>query len=52
MGGHINEIPAMACYLNTMGGPPTGTGGVLSFNAGNCYGQTQRREADPASHNR
>lgn len=48
MGGHINEIPAMACYLNTMGGPPTGTGGVLSFDASNCYGQAQRRQTHPA----
>ena len=41
MGGHINETPSMACYLNTMGGPPNGAGGVLNFNASKCYGQTQ-----------
>ena len=37
-GGHVNAIPAMSCYLNTMGGPPDGTGSVLSFNADTCYG--------------
>ncbi len=35
--GHINAIPAMACYLNVMGGPPDGLGGALTFNAGTCY---------------
>jgi hypothetical protein len=35
--GLANEIPAMACYLNTMGGPPDGSGSVLSFNANSCY---------------
>lgn len=35
--GHANSIPAQDCYLNTMGGPPDGTGSVLSFNAGTCY---------------
>jgi hypothetical protein len=35
--GHVNAIPAMACYLNTMNGPPDGTGAFLSFNAGTCY---------------
>jgi hypothetical protein len=43
MGGHINETSAMACYLNTMGGPPNGTGGVLSFNASKCYGQARAK---------
>jgi hypothetical protein len=43
MGGHINETPAMACYLKTMGGPANGTGGLLSFNANKCYGQVQRK---------
>jgi len=37
-GGHINAIPAMACYLNVMGGPPDGTGSALTFNANLCYG--------------
>jgi len=36
-GGHINAIPAMACFLNVMGGPPDGTGGILSFDANKCY---------------
>lgn len=49
MGGHINEIPAMACYLTTMGGSPIGTGGVLSFNANNCYEQNRRRLIHPGT---
>jgi len=36
--GHANAPPAMLCYLNTMGGPPDGTGGALTFNADSCYG--------------
>jgi O-glycosyl hydrolase len=39
-GGHVNAIPAMACYLNVMGGHPDATGSVLSFNAANCYSGT------------
>jgi hypothetical protein len=35
---HITSIPAQDCYLNTMGGPPDGSGGVLSFDASVCYG--------------
>ena len=34
---HANSIPAQDCYLNTMSGPPDGTGGVLSFDANTCY---------------
>lgn len=37
-GGHANAIPAMACYLNSMIGPPDGTGAVLTFNPSSCYG--------------
>jgi hypothetical protein len=37
-GGHVNAIPAMACYLNTMAGPPDGTGAALAFDANVCYG--------------
>jgi len=37
MGGHINAIPAMNCYLNTMGGSPIGSGSALPFNAQACY---------------
>ena len=38
IGGHANAIPALACYLNTMGGSPIGTdASALSFNASNCY---------------
>jgi hypothetical protein len=38
VGGHANMNPAMNCYLNVMGGPASGTGGALSFNAASCYG--------------
>jgi hypothetical protein len=38
-GGHVNAIPAMACYLNTMAGPPDGTNSsVLNFSRAACYG--------------
>ena len=37
VGGHINAIPAMNCYLNAMGGSPIGTGSVLAFDASACY---------------
>jgi hypothetical protein len=36
--GHVNAIPAMVCYLNSMKGPPDGTGPALSFDANSCYG--------------
>lgn len=36
-GGLVTSIPAMDCYLNVMGGPPTGTGSALSFDASVCY---------------
>lgn len=36
--GHANSIPAMNCAINVMGMPPDGSGGVLTFNASNCYG--------------
>jgi hypothetical protein len=36
--GHANANAAMTCFLNTMGGPPDGTGAVRSFNAATCYG--------------
>lgn len=35
-GGHANSVPAMDCYFS-MGGPPDGSGSVLSFNANACY---------------
>lgn len=38
VGGHVYLVPAAQCYLNTMQGPPDGTGSVLTFNANNCYG--------------
>ena len=39
LGGHANTNPAMNCYLNVMGGPPDGSGGVLAFDASSCYGR-------------
>lgn len=38
--GHSNSNPAQDCYLNTMGGPPDGTGSVLPFDAATCYGSS------------
>jgi hypothetical protein len=35
--GHVNAIPAMACYFS-LGGVPDGTGGLLPFDAHACYG--------------
>jgi hypothetical protein len=34
---HVTSIPAQDCYLNVMGGPPDGSGGLLSFDANTCY---------------
>jgi hypothetical protein len=34
---HVTSIPAQDCYLNTMGGPPDGSGSVLNFSANTCY---------------
>jgi hypothetical protein len=35
--GHVNAIPAMACFLSTLNGPPDGTGGMLAYDANACY---------------
>ncbi len=35
--GEANSNPALDCYLNTMGGPPDGSGSALSFNPTDCY---------------
>jgi hypothetical protein len=37
IGGHINAIPAMNCYLNVMAGSPIGSGSALAFDANACY---------------
>jgi hypothetical protein len=37
IGGHINAIPAMNCYLSTMEGSPIGTGSARAFDANACY---------------
>jgi len=34
---HATSIPAMDCFLNTMSGPPDGSGSVLTFDANTCY---------------
>jgi hypothetical protein len=47
-GGHINAIPAMACYLNTMNGPPDGSGGALTFSASQCYPSATGSSSGPA----
>jgi len=36
-GGHANLNPAMSCYLDIMGGPPDGTGSMLTFSPSSCY---------------
>lgn len=37
-GGHVNANPAMACYLNVMGGPPDGNlSSPLTFDPTLCY---------------
>lgn len=38
--GHVNAIPAELCYLKTMGGPPDGSGSILTFNPTACYAVT------------
>jgi hypothetical protein len=45
---HITSIPAQDCYLNTMGGPPDGTGKVLNFDASLCYGSSGTSPAPSA----
>jgi hypothetical protein len=45
--GHASSIPAQDCYLNVMHGPPDGTGGMLSFDASQCY--TTTTVAPPAA---
>ena len=39
LGGMVNSIPAMDCYLNTMSGTPDGSGTTpnTNFNASSCY---------------
>jgi len=46
---HAVSIPAMDCYLGTMGGPPDGSGNVLSFNASKCYTSTGTSGSSTAS---
>ncbi|MGH9452518.1 MAG: hypothetical protein ACRD2O_00940 [Terriglobia bacterium] len=51
VGGHANMNPAMNCYINAMGGPADGSGGVLAFNASSCYNATQAPPAPPTNLN-
>ena len=37
---HVTSIPALDCYLTVMGGPPDGTGSILTFDANLCYSNT------------
>jgi hypothetical protein len=37
---HVTSIPAQDCFLNVMNGPPNGSGGILSFDASQCYGSS------------
>jgi hypothetical protein len=46
--GHANANAAMTCYLNTMGGPPDGTGSMLNFDANKCYSSSSARTTPPA----
>jgi hypothetical protein len=46
---HVTSIPAQDCFLNTMGGPPDGTGNVLNFDASLCYASSQSSPAPPSS---
>jgi hypothetical protein len=47
-GSYVNAIPAQACYLNTMNGPPDGSGSPLSFDASQCYGSGSGSGTPPA----
>lgn len=44
--GHVNAIPAMACYLNA-GGTPDGTGPAISFDPNTCYGASSPAPPPP-----
>ncbi len=46
---HVTSIPAQDCYLNTMGGPPDGSGSVLSFDASKCYASSGTSGGGPAA---
>lgn len=48
--GHVNAIPAMACYLS-LGGKPDGTGTALAFDASNCYAISSNQPVPPAPSN-
>ena len=45
---HVTSIPAQDCYLNVIGGPPDGSGSVLSFDASKCYASSGTSGSGPA----
>jgi hypothetical protein len=49
VGGYANYNPAASCFLNVMHGPADGSGGVLTFNANTCYGQTGDPPGPPSN---
>jgi hypothetical protein len=46
---HVTSIPAQDCFLNVMGGPPDGSGSVLSFDASKCYTSSGTTGGTPAA---
>ncbi len=46
-GGHAFTIPAEDCYFKVMKGSSDGTGPVLAFNPGACYGPDVRVSPNP-----
>jgi hypothetical protein len=46
---HATSIPAQDCYLNTMHGPPDGSGSALSFDASQCYTSSGTTSGTPGS---
>jgi hypothetical protein len=46
-GGHVNTIPAMACYYNVMHGAEGGAGSPLTFTTDACYGAASGQISPP-----
>jgi|SRR5271157_5148225 len=47
MGGHANLNPAHSCFLDVMGGPPDGSGSVLTYNRASCYANDSSSNPPP-----
>lgn len=47
VGGHVYTIPAEDCFLNVMGGNPSGTAGPYRFDEGTCYGNGKAQGNPP-----